>query len=693
MKEFQADQIRNLGLVGHGASGKTSLAEAILFTTKATNRLGKIEDGSTVSDYTEEETKRQISISATLLHGEHQNCKINIVDMPGFADFIGEVVAGLRAVDTALLVVDAFAGPEGGSEIAFEYAEKYSTPLGIVINKIDKEHVNFDGCLGKIQDILNPRALPVQLPIGEALEFKGIVDLLQMKAYELSEDGSSKETAIPADMEGRCNEAREKLVEAAAEADDKLLEKFFEAGELTAEELEKGLKKAIASRVLFPVFVTAATTNRGVKQLLDFAVKYLPAPTYQSEINVLKEGKVETWKTGDGQPLVAFIFKTIAEKHVGELTLFRIYSGSLKPGIEVYNSSRNHSEKIGQIFTLNGKERNEMQAVHSGDLGAFVKLKDTHTGDTICDSGNKVQIPPIEFPPASIEFGVHVESKGDEDKMGTGLTSLAHEDPTFSYNVDPELKQTIVHGQGELHLDVIMKKLKANLGIDVQLVEPRIPYRETITKKGETQYRYKKQSGGRGQFGDVSIRVEPLKRGGNFEFEDAITGGVIPAKFIPSVEKGIVEAMEQGVISGNKVVDVKVTLFFGSYHTVDSSDMAFKIAGSMAFKKVARESGPILLEPVYDLEIIVPDDHTGDVMGDMSSRRGKILGMEPLGNGKQLVKAQAPLSELFKYSTSLRSMTGGRGRHTQKFSHYDPVPKEITDKIVAAYEAERAEGN
>jgi len=693
LKEFQADQIRNIGLVGHGASGKTSLAEAILYTTKVASRLGKIEDGSTVSDYSEEETKRQISISATLLHCEHQGNKINLVDMPGFVDFVGEVVGGLRVVDTAMLVIDAFTGPEGGSEIAFETADNYSTPMAIVVNKIDKEHVDFDACLGKIHDILSPRALPVQLPIGQALELKGVVDLLEMKAYEFGEDGAAKEMAVPGDLEGRCKEAREKLVEAAAEADDKLLEKFFEAGELTPEELEIGLRKAIQDRVLFPVFITSATSNRGVKLLLDSICRYLPAPSKFPEINVLKDEKVEAWKTGDGQPLVAFVFKTVAEKHVGELTLFRMYSGTLKPGTEVYNSSRGHSEKIGQIYALNGKERTEMQTVHAGDIGAFVKLKDTHTGDTICDNSSKVEIPPIEFPPPSIEFGVLVESKGDEDKMGTGFTSLAHEDPTFSYEVNPELKQTIVHGQGELHLDVIMKKLKNNLGIEVQLIEPRIPYRETITRKGETQYRYKKQSGGRGQYGDVSIRLEPLKRGESFEFVDAITGGVIPSKFIPSVEKGIVEAMEQGVISGNKVVDVKVTLFFGSYHTVDSSDMAFKIAGSMAFKKAARECGPILLEPVYNLEIVVPDDHTGDVMGDMSSRRGKILGMEPLGNGKQRVKAQAPLSELFKYSTSLRSMTGGRGRHIQQFSHYDPVPKEITDKLVAAYEAERAEGN
>ncbi len=690
MKEYLAENIRNIGLVGHGSSGKTSLAESILFTAKAIQRQGKVDDGSSTSDYTEEEVRRKISISATLLHVEHKGFKLNIVDMPGFADFCGEVVSGLRVVDTALLVIDALPGPESGSEYVFDQAEKYKTPLAIVVNKIEKEHVNFERTLGKIQEILSPRALPVHLPIGEALNFKGYIDVLKMKAFEYAADGSAKEVPIPGDQQAAAQTAREKIMEAAAEADDALLEKFFEAGELSAEELDLGLKKAIAKRVLYPILIAAATSNKGTSALLDFAIAYLPAPNYVEEINILRDGKVASMKVSEDSGLAVFIFKTVAERHVGELSLFRVYSGHLKPGDEVFNANHNSSEKIGQIFALIGKDRKDMPGVHAGDLGAFVKLKDTRTGDTLCTKANALQLPPIEFPEPTIEFAAVAASKGEEDKISAGLTALSHEDPTFRYEINPELHQTILKGQGELHLDVITKKLKAAYKVDVELAQPKIPYRETITRKGEKQYRYKKQSGGRGQYGDVSLKFEPVPRGGGFEFVDAITGGVIPAKFIPSVEKGVVEAMDQGIVSGNKVVDVKVTLFYGSYHDVDSSDMAFKIAGSICFKNGAVECNPILLEPIYEVEILVPEQYTGDIMGDMSSRRGKIMGMEPSGK-YQRVKGQAPLAELYKYSTSLRSMTGGRGRHSQRFSHYDPVPREVADKIIAEYERTRTE--
>ncbi len=691
MKEYLADQIRNIALVGHGGSGKTSLAESLLFSAKAVSRLGKVDDGSTASDYTEEEIRRRISISGVFLHCEYKSYKINILDLPGYSDFAGEVVSGMRVVDTALLVVDGFGGPESGSEYAFDLAEKYHSPLAVVINKIEKEHVKYDDVLAKVQDLLSPRALPVQIPIGEALTFKGFIDVLKMKGYEFAADGSINEIPIPGDMEAKCKVAKDKLTEAAAEADDALLEKFFEAGELSPDEIKMGLKKAISKRLLFPVFVTSATTNKGALPLLDFAIQFFSSPADTTEFSAMKGDKVVSLKTGDSQPVCAFVFKTIAERHVGELNLFRIYSGVIHVGDEVFNSTRNSSEKIGQIFALRGKERVDMSSVHAGDIGALVKLKDTHTGDTLCDRKEAVQIPPAEFPAPTIDFAIHTTSKGDEEKMATGLATLRTEDPTFVVEVNPELKQTILHGQGELHLDVIIKKLKNAYGIDVELEQPKIPYRETISKKTEIQHRYKKQSGGRGQYGDVSIRIEPLPRGKGFEFVDAITGGAIPAKFVPSVEKGVIESMIEGALSGNQVVDLRVTLFYGSYHTVDSSDMAFKIAGSIAFKNGFLECGPVLLEPIYDLEITVPDANTGDVMGDMSSRRGKIMGMEPAGK-YQRVKAQAPLAELFKYSTSLRSMTGGRGRHSQKFSHYDPVPKEYAEKVMAAYQATRKGG-
>ncbi len=690
MKEYTGEQIRNIALVGHGGSGKTSLAEALLFTAKAIGRMGKVEDGSTASDYTEEEIKRTTSIGGTLLQFEYKSHKINMLDLPGFADFGGEVVGGLRVADAAIAVLDAVSGPAAGTEFGYDMAEKYKIPLALVISKLDKENADFQSALIKVQELFSTRLLPVQLPIGEAATFNGFVDLLKMKAYTYNADGSIAETPIPGDMEADSQAAREKLIEAAAEADDALLEKFFDAGELTPDEIKKGLGEALARRLLFPVFVAAPTSNKGTAPLLDFINAYFPNPLTVKEINVLKGKELTTFAVGDDKPVCAFIFKTIIEKHVGELTLFRLYSGTIKTGDEVFDANRDATEKIGQIFVVKGKERTDAGVIHTGDMGALVKLKDTRTGDTLCEKKDAIALPPIEYPAPNIDIAIRPTTKGDEEKMASGLNALSREDPTFYYEPNAELKQTIVHGQGELHLDVIASKLKRDYGVEVELEAPKIPYRETITGKTETQYRYKKQTGGRGQYGDVHIRMEPMQRGQGFEFVDAITGGVIPSKFVPSVEKGVVEAMQEGTLSGNLVVDIKVTLFFGSYHTVDSSDMAFKVAGSMAFKQAFMQCNPVLLEPIYDLEIEVPDENTGDIMGDMSSRRGKIMGMEPHGK-RQLVKAQAPLAELFKYSTSLRSMTGGRGRHTQKFSHYEVVPREITEKIVAAHQAARSE--
>lgn len=688
MKEHTADQIRNIALVGHSGSGKTSLAEALLFAAKATKRLGKVEDGSTASDYTEEEIKRTFSISAALLQCEYKSLKINMLDLPGFADFAGEVVSSLRVVESALLVVDAVAGPEAGSDLAFERAEQYKLGLGAVVNKMDKENASFSKTLAAMQDRFSERVLPVQLPIGEAATFKGFVDLVRMKAFEYKDDGSVADIDIPGDLQGECETARGKLIEAAAEADDALLEKYFDAGELTPEEIRDGLGKAIANRVLFPVFVFGATTSKGAAPLLEFVGHYFPSAMAITKVNALKDEKLVEVEVGADKPALAFVFKILIEKHVGELTMVRVYSGTLKPGMEISNPGRNSTEKLGQMFALRGKERVDVEALGAGDLGALVKLKDTHTGDTLCDKSLGIELPPIEYPLPNIEFAVKPTGKGDEEKMSGGLNGLRREDPTFQYEVSAELKQTILRGQGEQHLDVIASKLKNGYGIEVELFEPKIPYRETITKKTETQYRYKKQTGGRGQYGDVHIRVEPLPRGSGFEFADEITGGVIPQKFIPAVEKGVVEAMHEGALSGNQVVDVKVALFFGSYHTVDSSEQAFKTAGLMAFKQAFQQCDPVLLEPIYDIEVYVPEDFTGDIMGDLSSRRGKVMGMEPQGK-YTLIKGQAPLAELFKYSTSLRSMTGGRARHVQRFSHYDPVPREITEKIVEAYKAAR----
>ncbi|MBD3382260.1 MAG: elongation factor G [candidate division Zixibacteria bacterium] len=684
MKEYKIEQIRNLGLVGHGTCGKTALAEAMAFAAGVTSRLGSVDDGNTLSDYTEQEINRKISISASMLNFEYKNTKFNVIDMPGYADFIGEVVGGLAVADIACIVVDALGGIEIGTEMAARYADKYEKPRCFVINKIDKEHAEFDSRVSMLQERFGHQVIPVTIPIGEGLGFKGVVDLITKKAYSFDDKGKVSEIDIPGDLSGTVDEAHDKLVENVAESDDALLEKFFDAGELSPEEIQDGLKKGIVGGAVIPVFVTSATTMAGVPTLLEFATKYFPSPADFGEIKGFKPNSDEEMSrpVSEGAPPVIFIFKTVSESHVGELLFFRVMTGKVAPGDDLAIARDvKSSEKIAQIYQVNGKNRNEIKQVKAGDMGAFVKLRGTHTGDTLTAKSDPMEMPALEFPEPVIDVGFSPAAKGDEEKVAAGLTKLKAEDPTFLTKVDPEIKQTLLFAQGELQLDIIFDKLKKRFGVEVVTSKPKIPYRETIKGKAEVQHKYKKQTGGKGQYGDVHIRMSPNARGEGFEFLDEITGGVIPAKFIPSVEKGIVESMEEGALAGYKVVDVKVALFYGSYHTVDSSDMAFKIAGSMAFKEAFMKCDPVLLEPIYNLEVIVPDDYTGDIMGDVSSRRGKIQGMEPEGPN-QRIKARVPQAELYKYSTSLRSMTQGRGFYTRSFSHYEEVPREITEKII-----------
>jgi elongation factor G len=687
VKEYSANQLRNIGLVAHGGTGKTSLAEAMLYCAGATNRLGEVDQGTTVSDYSPDEVERKISISASLLNFEWSEHKINIVDMPGYADFVGEMIGGLRVCETALISVNAVSGLEVGTETAWKWAERYGGARVFFINKIEKEHASFDSVFKALRERFGSEVVALQIPLGEALNFKGIIDLIRMKAYQF-EAGKAKEVEIPAELKERAKQLKEKLVEAVAESDDSLLEKFFDAGSLSEAEIKEGLRKGIAQNQIFPVFCGSATENAGVSLLLDAIVDYFPSP-----VDVKGwEGKVpdseETvgLKVDPNSPTCAFVFKTISEPHVGELSLFRVYSGKVQTGQELLNSKSGSSERIGQIYTLNGRERHEIGTVSCGDIAAAVKLKDTHTGDTLCHKSNPVVLPPIQFPKPVINLAIRPKAKGDEDKISSGFAKLHDEDPTFSMEVDDELKQTIIYGQGELHLEVIIDRLKRKFGAEVDLEKPRIPYRETITTSAETQGKYKRQSGGRGQYGDCWLRLEPLAKGSGFEFVNAIVGGVIPSKFVPAVEKGIVEAMQNGELAGYRVVDLKVTCYDGSHHSVDSSDLAFKIAGSMGFKSGFVKSKPVLLEPIYNVEVTVPDDFTGDVVGDLSSRRGRILGMEPRG-GLQVIRAQVPLAELYKYSTSLRSLTQGRGAHTREFSHYEEIPKEIADKVIAEAKA------
>ncbi|MEW5700652.1 MAG: elongation factor G [Candidatus Zixiibacteriota bacterium] len=683
MKEFTVDNIRNVALVGHGGTGKTTLCEAMLYCSGVVSRMGKIEEGNTTTDYSEEEVGRGMSISLALAHAEVKGRKLNLMDTPGYADFHGEVRSALRVADTVLCLLNAPAAIEVGAEHVLQTLDDGELPRVFFINKMDKEHADFPKCVEALAERYGVRAVPVQWPMGQAMEFKGVIDLMKMKAYSFDASGTASEKPIPDGDKGAAQAARSRLVEAAAEANDALLEKFFETGELTDDELHEGLRAAVTSGRVFPILCGVASTAAGVKPLLEFIDRYCPSPLDRpapTGKDPDSEASVTRQVTPD-EPLAAFIFKTVVEPHVGELSLVRVFSGHMRAGDEVANTTRNETERIGQIYVLNGKQRAEIGVLSAGDVGGLVKLRSTHTGDTLSDKKAKIVLPPIDFPPPILDMAVKAAAKGDEEKMGAGLSRLHEEDPTFFHQVHPDIRQTILYGQGELHFDVVTSKLKKRFGVDVTLEKPRIPYRETITTKTEMEYKHKKQTGGRGQYGHVFLRLEPRKRGEGFEFVDEITGGVIPSKFIPSVEKGVVEAMLEGGLSGHPVVDVRVAVYYGSYHDVDSSDMAFKIAGLMAFREGFLKCHPVMLEPIYEIEIRVPDDFTGDVMGDMSSRRGRILGMEPM-NKWQRIRAQAPLAELYKYSTILRSLTQGRGTHARKFSHYEEVPREIAAKVI-----------
>ncbi len=686
MKEYSVDKIRNLGLVSHGSAGKTTLAEAMVFSAGMTNRMGSVDNGTTVSDYNSDEIDRKISISSSLLHSEWKGFKFNVVDMPGYTDFIGEVKGGLRAVDTAVILLSSLSGVEVGTEMTYRVVNDYGLPRIFYVTKLDKEHSKFDNAVEMAQSQFGSGVVVLQFPVNEGVEFDRIIDLIRMKMYTFARDKSGKytESDIPTEVKDQADEMRSRMMETISENDEELLTIFCDVGELTQEQIIAGLKKQVARCAIFPLLCGAPINNIGVHPFLDFITQVLPSPADRPAVEGIKPNSTEkiTREPKADAPLSCLIFKTISEPHVGELSFFRIFSGSIKSGLEVLNSTKGDTEKIGQIYQMNGKERSEVGQLNVGDIGAFVKLKNTHTSNTLCDKRNPIQLPAIEFPAPVINVAVEPKAKGDEDKISSGLNMLHVEDPSFNVTVDGELKQILISGQGELHLDIVVKRLKDKFGVEINLVEPRIPYRETILGKGEGAYKHKKQSGGRGQYGDVHIRLEPLPRGSGFEFVDAIVGGVIPNKYIPAVEKGIREAIETGVIAGCRVVDFRATLFFGSYHSVDSSDMAFKIAGSMCFKRVFRESKPVLLEPIYDVEIQVPEEFMGDVMGDISSRRGKIQGMEAEGSF-QIIKAKVPLAELYRYSTSLRSMTQGRGVHRRKFSHYEEVPREVAEKIIA----------
>ena len=693
MKDYAANKIRNFALVGHGSSGKTMLSEAMLLKSGEINRLGSIEAGSTVSDYHHDEHDRQISIHSSPLHLEWNETKFNLIDTPGYLDFIGETISSLAVVDAAIIVIHAVNGIEVGTEQVWNYSSDFGLPKTLVINGLDRENTKFDDILKQAKKHFGSNVFPMQLPVNAGPGFNQVIDVLRSELITYSTDGSGKfkEEELPDEWRDQVKELHQELIEYVAESDDTLLEKFFDQGNLSEEEMREGLHHAIQNQILIPLFCTSANLNIGAARLMDFISKYGSSPIDRAIISA-KDGTTEEKidVALDGKEPVVHIFKTISEAHVGELSFFRVYSGLIDTGDDLHNTSRGNSERFGQMFLMNGKERTSVNRLNAGDIGSVVKLKDTHTGNTLTGPNNKVHLPSVDLPNSNIHLGIQSNSKGDEEKIATGLASIHEEDATFIYNVDSELRQTVLSGQGELHLQVSIDRLKRKFNVDIETFKPRIPYRETIRGTGSSKYRHKKQSGGAGQFAEVWLKVESKQRGEGVEFTQSLVGQNVDRIFVPSVEKGVSAACIEGVLAGYRVVDLKVDFYDGKQHPVDSKDIAFQMAGKHAFKEAFLSAQPCLLEPVLIVEIKVPEDYMGDVMGDISSRRGKIMGMDTEGSF-QKIKAQVPQSEMYHYSTTLRSLTGGRGIHSEEISHYDEVPRDMESKVTAEAKAAQEE--
>jgi elongation factor G len=685
MRVYESDAIRNICFAGHGASGKTSLTSALLFNAGAVNRLARVEDGNTVTDWEEEEIERKVSISSALAHCEWSKKKINILDTPGYSPFIAEAKLAMRAADAAIIVVDSVAGVEVQTENVWEFCEQFNLPRLIVINKMDRDNASFERSLNSLHEAFGRIAMPVQIPMGAERDFSGIINVLTNKAcvYERDGSGKFKETEVPANYQDQVKEYREKLIEMVAEGSDALMEKFFADGTLEQDDLLQGLKASLLQRTIAPVLCVSSTLNIGISQLLDAIVELLPSPAeigkaqgMDPKTNTPVECVISTQA-----PYAAYVFKTIADPFTGRITLAKLYSGIMRADTTYNNQTKGKSEKFGPLQIPQGKTLVPVGEVHAGDFFAVTKLRETTTGDTICDPSKPVIFPHVEIPEPSITFAIEPKSRGDEDKISNALARIAEEDSAIKYNRDPQTKQLLLSGSGQLHVEVTVAKLRKRYGVEVILKTPKIPYRETIRGKSDVQGRYKKQTGGHGQFGDCWIKIEPLPRGGSFEFVDEIFGGAIPRNFIPAVEKGIVEAAAKGFLAGYPVVDFRVILYDGSYHAVDSSEMAFKVAGSMAFKKAMEEARPVLLEPIMNVEIYAPQDYAGALAGDLTGRRGRLQGMD-VKRGIQIIKAQVPMAEMVSYSPVLTSMTGGRGSYHMEFSHYDEVPAHVSQKII-----------
>ena len=686
MKVYDSREIRNVALIGHGDSGKTTLASAMLYSAGAVNRLGRVEDGNTVTDYDEDEISRQITINTAVAHCEWGNCKINIIDTPGYPAFILDAKSSLMGADSALLVVDCTAGVEVQSEKAWEFAEGHGLTRAVVFNKLDRDRAGFERSLASVHKSFGRTVVPVQIPMGEEASFRGIIDLLGEKAYVYETDGSGnfRETSVPDEFREEAGQRREELIEMVAESDDDLMEKYFEEGTLTQSELVQGLRSFFVDRSIVPAFCVAAGKNMGVKQLMDAMVELFPNPMERTPIPGLTTGSeeevVELSISPDG-PVTAYVFKTLADPFAGRINLVKAITGTVKSDSNLRNRTAESNERLGTVHIPQGKIYEPVPELRPGDLGAVMKLKNTATGDTLSAPSARTIVRKVEFPEPAISFAVEPKSRGDEDKIGNAISRVIEEDPSISFRRDAQTKEFLLSGTGQLHVEVTVAKLERKYGVNVILKPPKVPYRETITGTADVHGRHKKQTGGHGQFGDCKIRMEGLPRGSGFEFENEIFGGSIPRNYIPAVEKGIVESAERGFVAGFPVVDFKVTLYDGSYHEVDSSEMAFKIAGSLAFRKAMEQARPVLLEPIMKVEVYVPEENSGDIMGDLNSRRGRIQGMD-IKTGMQVVHAEVPLAEMLNYAPTLTSMTGGRGSFHMEKSHYDVVPPHFAEKVI-----------
>ncbi len=685
MKVFESDAIRNICIVGHGAAGKTSLTSAILFNSGAVNRLARVEDGNTVTDWEEEEIERKISISSALAHCEWNKKKINILDTPGYRPFLAETQLSARAADAAVVVIDSVAGVEVQTEKVWEFCDEYSLPRIIVANKLDRDNASSERSLASLEEAFGRGAVPLQIPMGQEKDFTGVISLVSNKAYRYAADGSGKfkEEEVPAEYKDALAEQREKLIEMVAEGSDALMEKFFAEGTLDQADLVEGLKNSILQRSIFPVFYASSTLNVGITQVMDAVADLFPSPATVGKTAGIdpKTSESSERTISSKAPYAAYVFKTIADPFAGRISLVKLYSGVMRSDSTYNNQTKGKNEKFGPLQILQGKTMVPAGEVHAGDFFAVTKLKETTTGDTFCDPAQPIVFPSVEIPEPSITFAIEPKSRGDEDKISNALARIAEEDSAVRYNRDAQTKQLLLSGSDQLHVEITVSKLRKRYGVEVILKTPKIPYRETIRGKADVQGRHKKQTGGHGQFGDCWIKMEPLARGGQFEFVDEIFGGAIPRNFIPAVEKGIVEAAARGYLAGYPVVDFRVTLYDGSFHPVDSSEMAFKIAGSLAFKKAMGSANPILLEPIMNVEIYAPQEYAGALTGDLTSRRGRLQGMD-IKRDIQIIKAQVPMAEMVSYSPVLTSVTGGRGSYHMEFSHYDEVPTHIAQKVI-----------